>query len=226
MLRRMRRLLACLVVLPLACSKTPPSAEPIASGAGAQAPAAPLVVTGAQVGQPAPAFELKDLDGKSVKLADFAGKVVVLEWFNPDCPFVKAAHGKGSLVDTAQRAARRNVVWLGVNSGALGKQGATVEANRAGVSKFGLSHPILLDVDGAVGHAYGATNTPQMYVIDTTGKLVYRGAIDNSPDGEGQSPQGGPLVNYVDQALDAVLAGKPVATPVTKAYGCGVKYAS
>jgi peroxiredoxin len=178
----------------------------------------------AKVGAAAPEFSLPDLDGKAVKLSDFKGKTVVLEWFNPECPFVKASHTKGSLVGTAKKQTDKGVVWLAVNSGAAGKQGAGADKSRDGLKSFGLSHAVLLDAEGTVGKQYGATNTPHMYVIDKTGKLAYRGAIDNSPDGEGKSAEGGKLVNYVDQALDELNAGKPVSVPETKAYGCGVKY--
>jgi peroxiredoxin len=181
---------------------------------------------GAAVGQAAPDFTLKDLDGKPVKLSDHKGKLVVLEWFNPDCPFVKAAHTKGSLVATAKKHTDKGVVWLAVNSGAPGKQGAGAERNREAKKGFNLAHPILLDEDGKVGKAYGASNTPHLFVIDKQGRLVYRGAIDNSPDGEGGSPQGGRLINYVDAALEDVAAGRPVKTPETKPYGCSVKYGS
>jgi len=179
---------------------------------------------GATVGAAAPDFTLKDLDGKQVKLSDYKGKVVVLEWFNPGCPYVKAAHTKGSLKDTAQRQTKNGVVWLAINSGAPGKQGAGVDTNREGKKTFGLDHPVLLDESGQAGRAYGATNTPHMFVIDKNGTLVYAGAIDNSPDGEGASPTGGKLINYVDAALEDVAAGRPVKTSNTKAYGCSVKY--
>ncbi len=181
---------------------------------------------GAQVGSPAPDFTLNDLDGKPVHLADFKGKRVVLEWFNPECPFVKASHNKGSLREYASKATAQGVVWLAINSGGEGKQGFGVDVNRKGKDAFKLSHPVLLDTDGKVGHAYGATNTPGMYVIDAQGTLVYRGAIDNSPNGEGDEPQGGPLVNYVEAALADLAAGRPVAKPETRPYGCGVKFAS
>jgi cytochrome oxidase Cu insertion factor (SCO1/SenC/PrrC family) len=187
---------------------------------------APAGAAGVEVGAPAPDFSLKDLDGKTVKLADLKGKVVVLEWFNPECPFVKAAHTKGSLVGTARRAAQRGVVWLAINSAGPGKQGYGVDKNRAARATFGMEHPVLLDESGQVGRAYGATNTPHMFVIDKNGKVVYRGAIDNSPDGEGGSPEGGKLINHVEAALEDVAAGRPVRTPSTKAYGCGVKYGS
>lgn len=179
----------------------------------------------AEVGKPAPDFALSGLDGRPVKLADFKGKLVVLEWFNPGCPFVKASHTKGSLIDAAARHARDGVIWLAINSGAPGKQGQGLEVNQAAAKTFGLAHPILLDESGAVGRAYGATNTPHLFVIDKEGKVAYRGAIDNSPDGERGAPTGGSLVNYVDAALADLAAGRAVTVAQTKAYGCGVKYA-
>jgi peroxiredoxin len=179
----------------------------------------------AEVGKPAPDFALKDLEGKEVRLSSFKGKTVVIEWFNPGCPFVKAAHTKGSLKDAAKRNTKNGVVWLAINSGAPGKQGAGADANRDAAKSFGMEHPILLDEAGTVGKTYGATNTPHMMVIDDKGTLVYRGAIDNSPDGEGESAPGGKLVSSVDSALADLGAGKPITTAETKAYGCGVKYA-
>jgi peroxiredoxin len=179
---------------------------------------------GAELGRPAPEFTLKDLDGKDVTLGSFKGKTVVLEWFNPECPFVKASHTRGSLVNTAKRQQKQGIVWLAINSGAPGKQGAGAAKNKAAVKTFALEHPVLLDDTGTVGKAYGATNTPHLYVIDAKGTLVYRGAIDNAPDAEGQVPQGGKLVNYVEAALDDLAAGRAVKTADTKAYGCSVKY--
>jgi peroxiredoxin len=194
----------------------------------ASASATPQVTTAisAEIGKPAPDFTLSDLDGHPVHLADRRGSVVVLEWFNPLCPFVNKAHTKGSLKGTATRRAATGVVWLAIDSSAPGKQGYEPETIRAAAARFGLAHPILRDETGAVGRAYGATNTPHMFVIDKSGTLVYSGAIDNSPDAEGESPQGGSLVNYVDAAIDDLAAGRPVRTPRTKAYGCGVKYGS
>lgn len=224
--------LTLFLVLPLliACdnskngrSSVSATAEP---GPGA-APAVPgAAVTTAAIGQPAPDFTLVDLEGKNFKLSEQRGKTVVIEWFNPGCPFVKAAHNKGSLVKAAERHTKDGVVWVAVNSGAPGKQGAGREANVEAAKSFGLTHPVLLDEAGTVGRAYGAQRTPHMYVIDTKGTLVYAGAIDNSPDGEGESPTDGKLVNYVDQALEAVKTGKPVQTATTEAYGCSVKYAN
>ncbi len=216
---------ATLAMLATACrSKEPANADPTTSaGPGGSATAA-SPSEHAEVGKPAPEFALKDLDGKEVRLSSFKGKTVVLEWFNPGCPFVKASHGLGSLKDAARRETKAGVVWLAVNSGAAGKQGAGADANREGAKTFGMDHPILLDETGSVGKTYGATNTPHLMVIDPKGTLVYRGAVDNSPDGEGASPTSGKLVSYVESAIADVAAGRPVATPETKAYGCSVKY--
>jgi peroxiredoxin len=205
-----------------------PTAQAAPSGlASASAPASQAAVTPtAEIGKPAPDFSLEDVEGHAVHLADKRGSLVVLEWFNPLCPFVNKAHTKGSLKDAAARRSATGVVWLAVDSSAPGKQGYEPEAIRAAAARFGLSHPILRDPTGSVGRSYGATNTPHMFVIDKDGTLVYSGAIDNSPDAEGESPQGGSLVNYVDAALDDLTAGRAVRTPRTKAYGCGVKYGS
>ena len=211
-------------VLLVACNKAESAAPPAASTSTATPSSA--VMGKAEVGKPAPDFVLKDLDGKEVRLSSFKGKVVVLEWFNPGCPFVKKSHTKGSLVDTAKKQTKNGVVWLAVNSAAPGKQGYGVDVNRESATKFGMDHPILLDESGDVGRAYGATNTPHMMVIDANGTLVYRGAVDKSPDGERESPTDGKLVVYVDDAVAAASAGKTPATTETKAYGCSVKFAS
>ena len=177
----------------------------------------------AELGATAPGFTLSDLDGAEVALSDFAGKTVVLEWFNPDCPFVKYAHGRnGPLRDMAARHATNDVVWIAINSGAPGKQGHGIERNRKARTEYGMTHPILLDEDGTVGRAYGARTTPHLFVIDATGTLVYRGAVDNAPLG---TPKGEP-VNHVDQALVDCASGVAVRTSDTKAYGCSVKYGS
>jgi peroxiredoxin len=227
------RVTACLgllaFVVSVGCSRGHADVTPAAQAAPAVAAPAgtTLASTGpADVGRPAPDFTLRDLDGHDVHLSSFRGKTVVLEWFNPKCPFVNASHTKGSLNGTAARHLAEGIVWLGVDSSAPGKQGYEPDDIRDGARRFGLTHPILRDETGAVGHAYGATNTPNMFVIDKNGTLVYAGAIDNSPDGDGESPQGGPLMNYVDAALADLAAGRPVRTARTKAYGCGVKYGS
>lgn len=176
----------------------------------------------ARPGQKAPAFTLPDLQGNKVSLADFAGKTVVLEWFNPGCPFVKYAHAEGPLKDAAAKAAAQGVVWLAINSGAPGKQGHGVETNQQAAKSWAMAHPVLLDEDGKVGRAYGAKTTPHMYVIDGAGTLVYAGGLDNAPMGK---PEGGPLRSFLDAALADLAAGRPLATPSAPPYGCSVKYA-
>jgi peroxiredoxin len=178
------------------------------------------------VGNPAPDFKLKDLDGNEVTLSSFQGKTVVLEWFNPGCPFVVKSHTLGSLVDTAQRHTQDGVVWLAINSGAEGKQGHDPKENAEAKAAWKMAHPILRDPTGEVGKLYGATNTPHMYVVTPEGVVVYAGAIDNSPDGEGKSPRDGALVNHVDTTLAALKNGALVDPAWTKAYGCSVKYGS
>jgi peroxiredoxin len=194
------------------------------------APEAPVTASAAvghaALGQPAPDFTLPDLSGKPVRLSSFRGKMVVLEWFNPGCPFVRASHTSGSLVNAAQKQAAQGVVWLAINSGAPGKQGHGVDTNREGAQRYALQHPILIDDSGSVGRAYGAERTPHMFVIDQQGVLRYEGAIDNSPDGEGKSPEGDRLIDFVDSAIQDLRAGRPVRTPKTEPYGCSVKYAS
>jgi peroxiredoxin len=138
----------------------------------------------AKVGEPAPAFTLPSVAGETISLADYAGKTVVLEWFNPDCPFVKYAHDSGGpLATLANEQTKSGIVWLAINSGAPGNQGAGVERNKEAQSAWKLEHPILIDEDGKVGHTYGAQTTPHMFVIDPGGKLIYAGAVDNAPLG-------------------------------------------
>jgi peroxiredoxin len=187
-----------------------PAGSPIADGAKAE------------LGKPAPDFTLVDLEGKTHKLSDHAGKVVVLEWFNPECPFVNYAHTEGPLVTTAADMTSQGVVWLAINSNAAGKQGHDPAVNTKAAEKFGMKHPILRDETGAVGRAYGAEKTPHMYLIDTAGVLQYAGGIDNAPFGEvdGGAPKRGHLV----EALTDVRAGKPVRVPTAPAWGCTVKY--
>lgn len=174
-----------------------------------------------EIGKAAPAFELKDLDGKAVKLSDYKGKTVVLEWFNPECPFVVRQHTEGPLKDAAAKATKDGVVWLAVASSAPGKEGGDPEKSKKMKAEWKMDYPVLVDAEGTVGMAYGSKNTPTMYIIDAKGTLVYHGAIDNAPDGK---PEGGTLVNYVENALAEIKAGKPVSKAETKPYGCGIKY--
>ena len=178
----------------------------------------------AVIGEPAPGFTLTDTDGKTIALADLLdGKhVVVLEWFNPGCPFILKHHQLNrTMDDLAARYRDRGVVWLAINSGAAGRQDAGLEANRKAKEEFKIGFPILLDESGEVGKAYGAKTTPHMFVIAPDGKLAYAGAIDDD-----RSPSTLGKVNHVADAIDALLAGKPVAVKETQPYGCSVKYAS
>jgi peroxiredoxin len=138
----------------------------------------------AKIGEPAPAFTLPSIAGESISLADYAGKTIVLEWFNPDCPFVKYAHDEGGpLASLGNEQSKAGIVWLAINSGAAGKQGAGVERNKQAQVDWKIEHPILIDEDGKVGRTYGAQTTPHMFVIDPAGKLIYAGALDNAPLG-------------------------------------------
>lgn len=195
----------------------------LAQNAAPAAPAAAVQAGSPTIGAPAPDFTLKDLDGKTVKLSDLKGKTVVLEWFNPDCPFVVYGHEKGPLKTLPEQYLKKGVVWLAINSGAPGKQGHGLEANKAGKGRYGMTYPVLLDETGAVGKLYGAKTTPHMFIVDAQGVLRYKGGLDNAPLGE---LNGGSLTPYVATALDALLAGKAVDTADTKPYGCGVKYGS
>lgn len=191
--------------------------------ADAKEPEAPAeALAAAEIGAPAPDFELPDLDGNPVKLSDHEGKTVVLEWFNPECPFVKFAHAEGPLKTMAKEQTEKGFVWLAVNSGAPGKQGHGVDENKEGAKTFGMEHPILLDETGETGKAYGAKTTPHIFIIDPEGKLVFRGGVDNAPMGKPE----GDLQNYVTTALEELAAGKPVTDADVRSYGCSVKYAS
>lgn len=178
----------------------------------------PLAAAGeaAATGKPAPAFTLADSQGKPVSLASFKGKVVVLEWFNPDCPFVVRHYKAKTMLDLAARYRDRGVVWLAINSSHF----ATAETNSQFAKDYAVPYPALDDHAGTVGQAYGARTTPHLFVIDKAGNLAYQGAIDDDPAGE----KSGEKTNFVALALEALLAGKPVPTPETKPYGCSVKY--
>jgi len=191
--------------------------------------AATVFAVGAQasavVGQPAPGFTLTDINGTTHNLADFKGKTVVLEWVNPECPFVVKHYDKSGNIPASQKAATADgVVWLSINSAAAGKQGDFDPAKvSAWSAKTGAAPTAYMrDVDGKVGKLYGAKTTPHIYVITPEGKVAYNGAIDsiNSADAA-DIPK---AQNYVGPALAAVKAGAPVATASTQPYGCSVKY--
>lgn len=177
----------------------------------------------AKVGEKAPDFTLTDLNGEEHKLSAYTeqGKIVVLEWFNAGCPFVKRHYKDGAqtMNKLAEKYREQNVVWLRINSGAPGKQGTGLDYNKKIAEKWRMKDPILLDETGVVGKSFNAKNTPAMAVINIDGVLAYWGAIDDDPRGRKENP-----VNHVDLALTQVLAGETVTTAETKPYGCSVKY--
>src|SRR5262245_49580128 len=178
----------------------------------------------AKVGETAPAFTASTSAGPSLSLGDYRGKLVVLEWTNHDCPYVRKHYETGNMQALQREATGQGVIWLTVISSAPGTQGhvTPAEANELTATRRAAPTAVVLDPKGAVGKQYGATNTPHMYVVDRAGMLVYAGAIDDRPTTRKSDVQG--AQNYVQAALQAVAAGQPVKTPVTRAYGCTVKY--
>jgi hypothetical protein len=180
---------------------------------------------GVEVGQPAPDFSLTDVNGKTHKLSDYRGKTVVLEWVNPECPFVvKHYEGSGNIPSLQKAAAADGVVWLSINSGKAGAQG-DFEPTKVSdwSSKTGAAPAAYFrDSDGTVGKMYGAKTTPHMYVITADGTLVYNGAIDSIRSTKVEDI--GKATNYVTAALASVKSGQPVAKATSEPYGCSVKY--
>ncbi|MBW1855218.1 MAG: redoxin domain-containing protein [Deltaproteobacteria bacterium] len=171
-----------------------------------------------EIARKAPDFKLNSFDGKTISLSDYKGKIVVLEWFNYECPFVLRHYvNKPTMIGLANKYKDKNVVWLAINS----TSHAAPEANIEFAEKHKLPYPILDDRAGTVGRAYGAKTTPHMYVIDARGSIAYQGAIDN--DERGRKRQG--VINYVDKALAELTGAKEVTTTDTMPYGCTVKYA-
>ncbi len=179
----------------------------------------------ASVGQPAPAFTAQDATGKTVSLADFKGKPVVLEWVNPGCPFVRKHYDSANMQGTQKEALAKGAVWLAINSTATGSRDHLSPAAMAQWMRQqgAAATATLMDTDGRIGRAYGARVTPHMYVIDAQGVLAYAGAIDSIPSSRAADVD--KATNHVKQALAEVVAGKPVSTPTTRAYGCTIKYA-
>jgi hypothetical protein len=177
-----------------------------------------------QIGKPAPNFSLGDSNGRTVKLSDFRGKTVVLEWNNPDCPFVRKHYGSGNMQKTQAAARRNGIVWLTINSSAPGKQGHVNAAQAKAVLAAQKSQPTayLLDHSGQAGTAYGAKTTPHMYIVNPAGNLVYMGGIDDKPTPNPADING--ARNHVLAALGELKAGKPVSVPTSRPYGCNVKY--
>ena len=177
-------------------------------------------------GEMAPAFRGTDSKGKTETLAQYRGKYVVLEWANQGCPYEKKHYESGNMESLQKRWTAKGVVWLSVISSAPGEQGyvSPAEENEYLAKMKAAPTAAILDPSGEVGRLYAAKTTPHMFVIDPQGKLVYEGAIDDQP-----TPDPASLKtvqhNYLNEALEAAMAGKAVATPVTKSYGCSVKYA-
>ena len=178
------------------------------------------------IGREAPNFTARTADGKMLDLKSLRGKIVVLEWTNHDCPYVKMHYGANNMQSTQKAATGQGVVWLQVISSPQGKQGflegpAAIKKNE---ERNAVPTNVVLDPDGNVGSLYGAQTTPHMYVIDAKGTLVYKGGIDSIPSYRADSlPK---AVNYVRETLAAIAANKPVPNPSTRAYGCTIHYGS
>ncbi len=176
------------------------------------------------VGQPAPEFSLTDATGKTVKLSDYRGKHVVLEWTNPGCPYVQKHYNSGNMPATQKEAADKGVAWLAINS--TEKAAADyLEPPRLVAwmkERKSVTSATLMDVDGVAGRAYGARTTPHMYIVDPQGKLVYAGGIDSIASSRAEDIK--TAVNYVRQSLNEALTGKPISMASTRPYGCSIKY--
>lgn len=175
-------------------------------------------------GAAAPDFTGTDSNGQTHSLSDFKGKVVVLEWTNHDCPFVRKHYGTGNMQQLQKEATSKGVVWLSVVSSASGQQGyvAGSQANELTKSRSAVPTAVILDSEGKIGRLYNARTTPHMYVIGQDGNIKYMGAIDNIPSSQTSDVK--KANNYVRTALAEVLNGKPVSTSTTQPYGCTVKY--
>ena len=177
-----------------------------------------------QIGKPAPDFSAKGLNGETVSLASLKGKVTVLEWTNPGCPFVQKHYETGHMELLQKLYTGKDVTWVRINSSAKGKEGfqSAAEAKAYNIAHHVAANSTLLDADGTIGHAYDAKVTPTLYIINKDGTLAYSGGVDDSKT---PNPTDfGAAQPYFEQAMDAVLAGKKVEKAETKPVGCGVKY--
>ena len=193
--------------------------------AGLAFPAATFAQGAAKVGAPAPAFQAVDVEGKTRNLQEFAGKTVILEWTNHDCPYVRKHYNSATMQTLQKDMAKEGIVWLSVISSPAGEQGHVDAAKAKELTRTRDAAPasILLDPKSQLARAYGAQTTPHMYIIDPKGTLAYAGAIDDKPSSSASSLTG--AKSYVRQAVAELKAGKAVSEPATKAYGCVVKYA-
>ena len=176
------------------------------------------------VGAAAPDFSVPDSQGKTQSVSQYKGKYVVLEWFNPECPFVKKHYGGGNMQKLQAEFTAKGVVWLSIDSSAPGLEGSLTPATANKVASEWKTKPtaVVLDTEGKAGQAYGAKNTPHMFVINPEGKVIYEGAIDSKRSADPADIAG--ATNYVKVALDQAMSGKPVTTPSSQPYGCSVKY--
>jgi len=186
--------------------------------------ASALASASAAVGQPAPDFTLTDIGGKPVKLSDFRGRHVVLEWVNPECPYVQKHYGSGNMQGLQKEAGAKNVAWVVINSTRKGHSEFKSPADMREWMKDMSANPAatVLDPDGKVGRAYGARTTPHMYIVDPKGQLVYAGGIDDKRSTRQEDVK--TAKNFVRVALGETLAGKPVSAANTPPYGCSIKY--
>jgi peroxiredoxin len=178
----------------------------------------------AALGSKAPSFELTNAEGKTIRSQELAGKTVVLEWFNPDCPFVKKFYSRGDMPRFQEQARQLGAVWLTINSSAAGRQGhISLEAARAVAAEHKINPAdLLLDPDGKVGRAFSARVTPHIFVIDPQGNLVYAGAIDSAPSTSTDDIAG--ATNYAMNTLASIKRGEAIKPFSTEPYGCSVKY--
>ncbi|MCU4181317.1 redoxin domain-containing protein [Bosea sp. BH3] len=193
--------------------------------AGLSLTAGAALADGPRVGAPAPAFQAVDADGKTRNLSEFAGKTVILEWTNHDCPYVRKHYNSATMQTLQKDMAKEGIVWLSVISSPVGEQGHVEGAKAKELSAQRNAAPagILLDPKSGMARAYAAQTTPHMYIIDPKGTLAYMGAIDDKPSASASSLTG--AKSYVRQAVAELKAGKSVSEASTKAYGCVVKYA-
>jgi len=182
------------------------------------------IAAGPQIEKPAPDFTLKNTQGKDVTLSSFQGKYVVLEWTNHDCPFVRKQYDSGNMQKLQKTYGDKGVVWLTIISSAKGKEGYVSAADAEKIRQEQKSNAIevLLDPSGKVAKLYQAKTTPHMFVINPVGNVIYMGAIDDRPTVDVADVPG--AKNYVARALDQAMTGKTITDPVTKPYGCSVKY--
>ena len=198
----------------------------MAGAAGSTLLLAAATLAAPAVGQNAPDFNLTDTAGKTVRLSDFKGKHVVLEWVNPGCPYVRKHYDSANMQQTQKDVVGRGVVWLAINSTesnhydylAPGKLSAWMAQQKAAPTAT------LMDQEGSVGQAYGARTTPHMYIVNPQGKLIYAGGIDSIPSSRAEDIK--TAVNYVKQAVGQALAGQPLTNATTRPYGCSIKYKS